>query len=762
MSSDEKTENELNDDFLNIVQDSQSSGHITEDQSESPESISERRKRLEEELNYVRALENKDKPVENPDVMSPEQFEQELIANQPHTEDEKLLVENDNDPAFKPVLFDEKGNIIKTDEKHAEDENNIGEKFNHMSLKITATRPTEEDLKEDQNQSNDVIPEEETPPWETPVAKPAITQTEQFNKLAEDAKVISDQEIPKTEKKKPGIYNTVSVAQHETKPEEIQSVNSTPKIEKKVEILDPETAEVIESQAKRPAQVESIGTEVPSDDFEDKIRKTRVEIQEENNRLTDKFEEEYNEDKLVDTIASNYDDEDTVNDEVSDDVKVEVVENNGPEKKKETNKPENKQEYSNEYRNAWHGGDGEVTSFKQKSARISKILRNVNIEDTAAVRSSDMSHLSEQERTDVYLKSVLPALQPNYIAIPLVISGVIISMTAFGWPDVREICQVDEELDELDPMDDEYTYKKNMIFLKRRRKQCDLFYKHILAVSGYKNVPPKEELFGKIIKFPDFQQLFFGAYAATFQKEYSFTIGCGTCGYDNEIKVWPKQLCFLLNKNIDLDRLNHYLSKGASLNKDNEETLQVYKEFQEEELVKQAKKTFRIKKSLPNSAFIYELKIPSIFEAYDALEEIANTYRNKDFEIIDEDGNMSTIDAAFDLTPDLIELKKYLYMSAILIPVTINNEKNAPTVQIKYERLQDTSSVINSVYKLSLEDYRTLINDPQLNNLIKCNGIQHAIKAGKCKAESCGEDMGILPVNPETLFFIIARPESNN
>ena len=739
MSSDEKTENELNDDFLNIVQNSQSSGHITEDQSENPESISERRKRLEEELNYVRALENKDKPVENPDVMSPEQFEQELIANQPHQED-------DNHPNS-----DEENIVI---EEHGEADIQKSVEPAPVSIETAATRQTEEDLKEDQNQSNDVIPEEETPPWETPVTKSAIAQTEQFNKLAEDAKV--------TAKKEPGIYATAQVIQPETKPEETQSVNPAPKTERKVEVLDPETAEVIESQAKRPAQVESIGTEVPSDDFEDKIRKTRVEIQEENNHLTDKFEEEYNEDKLVDTIASNYDDEDTVNNEVSDDIKVEVVENNGPEKKKETNKPENKQEYSNEYRNAWHGGDGEVTSFKQKSARISKILRNVNIEDTAAVRSSDMSHLTEQERTDVYLKSVLPALQPNYIAIPLVISGVIVSMTAFGWPDVREICQVDEELDELDPMDDEYTYKKNMIFLKRRRKQCDLFYKHILAVSGYKNVPPKEELFGKIIKFPDFQQLFFGAYAATFQKEYSFTIGCGTCGYDNEIKVWPKQLCFLLNKNIDLDRLNRYLSKGSSLNKDNEETLQVYKEFQEEELVKQAKKTFRIKKSLPNSAFIYELKIPSIFEAYDALEEIANTYRNKSFEIIDEDGNMSTIDAAFDLTPDLIELKKYLYMSAILIPVTINNEKNASTVQIKYERLQDTSSVINSVYKLSLEDYRTLINDPQLNNLIKCNGIQHAIKAGKCKAESCGEDMGILPVNPETLFFIIARPESNN
>ena len=353
MSSDEKTENELNDDFLNIVQNSQSSGHTTEDQSESSENISERRKRLEEELNYVRALENKDKPVETPDVMSPEQFEQELIANQPHPN------------------YDEENIVI---EEHGKDENNTDEKHHEVdiqkpvepspvSIEIATTRQTEED----QNQSNDVITEEETPPWEAPVAKSAITQTEQFNKLAEDAKV--------TAKKEPGIYATAQVIQPETKPEETQPVNPAPKTERKVEVLDPETAEVIESQAKRPAQIESIGIEVPSDDFEDKIRKTRVEIQEENNHLTDKFEEEYNEDKLVDTIASNYDDEDTVNDEVSDDVKVEVVENNGPEKKKETNKPKNKQEYSNEYRNAWHGGDGEVTSFKQKSARISKILR---------------------------------------------------------------------------------------------------------------------------------------------------------------------------------------------------------------------------------------------------------------------------------------------------------------------------------------------------------------------------------------------------
>ena len=124
MSSNKKTENELNDDFLNTVQNSQSSGHITEDKYESPESISERRKKLEEELNYVRALENKDKPVENPDVMSPEQFEQELIANQPHQED-------NNDPGDPRIDHEE--TLVR--EAHAEDENNIGEEYHPINFR---------------------------------------------------------------------------------------------------------------------------------------------------------------------------------------------------------------------------------------------------------------------------------------------------------------------------------------------------------------------------------------------------------------------------------------------------------------------------------------------------------------------------------------------------------------------------------------------------------------------------------------------------
>lgn len=79
------------------------------------------------------------------------------------------------------------------------------------------------------------------------------------------------------------------------------------------------------------------------------------------------------------------------------------------------------------------------------------------------------------------------------------------------------------------------------------------------------------------------------------------------------------------------------------------------------------------------------------------------------------------------------------------------------TIKVNYVTIKDKSSIIGSIYNLSADDYDTLMNDPQLNALVKCVGIQHAIKAGICKADSCKNDMGIIPVDPETLFFTIAR-----
>ena len=74
------------------------------------------------EIKYCEFSEIKEKPI----VKDHEYIDSMEIHNNDNTKgvkckilpDEKPLVENnDNDPTFKPVLFDEKGNIIKNDEK---------------------------------------------------------------------------------------------------------------------------------------------------------------------------------------------------------------------------------------------------------------------------------------------------------------------------------------------------------------------------------------------------------------------------------------------------------------------------------------------------------------------------------------------------------------------------------------------------------------------------------------------------------------------
>lgn len=532
------------------------------------------------------------------------------------------------------------------------------------------------------------------------------------------------------------------------------------KTEKKVEVLTPEQVEVIK---KEEIVDKNIGKEVPTDDFEKKIQETQLEIYQEN---MGKYSKDTDEDELDDiadlsseeitkTVSDFYEEE---QDEEKENIVVEVTdEEKEKEKAKKKQKENTKKEPSTEKRKMWYGGDGETTSFKSRTAKNSKILRNINIEDTTTVRPVDIANKSQSERNNFYLKTILPTIQSNYCVIPMILSGVVISMSAFGWNDVRDIRLIEEKMDDLDVESEDYIYNKNMLFIEKRRKQCDLFYKHIIAVSGFDTVPEKERLFRDILKFPDFSQLFFGAYCSTFPKKVTVPVTCGTCGYENDVSVNPKDLCFLLNKNISIDRLNHYISKGGSLN--NNETADVYREFQSEALVQNCNKVFRTKKTLPNSAFIYEMKIPSIYEALDAMTEVADVFRKESFDYINpESGDVVYIDSPFGLTPELVTLRKYLYIKSLLAAQTVSGIKEDENiVKVNYVKVEDLNSIMGSIYQLSSEDYYELMNDPLLNNLIICRGIEHAVKAGKCGSEICNNDMGIIPIDPETLFFIIAR-----
>lgn len=553
------------------------------------------------------------------------------------------------------------------------------------------------------------------------------------------------------------------ISKNEEKTEEVKvNVESEPvkktkskKKEKVVDVITPEAAEKIkDSKNTQPVRTNVKNTIDDFDDLDKKVEIANIEAND-NNEYYDV--EELTEEKINKTIEDIYSDDSTKGAPTSS-MTVEIVDHEEDKEETKSTK-ETKKTEKKERTVTYYGGDGEVTAFKTKVSKNAKILRNVNIEDTSKVSSVAISAKTAQDRQKIYLNTVFPTLQPSIAVVPMIISGVVISMSAFSWPDIKEICIIEEKLSDLDPSDPDYIYDKNKNFIEKRRKQLQLFYKHITAVSGYKDKPSFEDLFGKILKFPDFQQLFFAAYATTSQsKEHRFNIACGTCGSDNFVEAKPKDLCFLLNTNININRLTYYIEKGSTL--EQSESAKIYKEFQAEKIVEMANNNYRTKKALPNSAFMYDLKIPTIGEALDAMDDIVEIFRDKDLSYTDEySGSTVFIDSSFGLTPELIELRYYLYLNKLIVADIVDEDKENNKVKVSYVHFDDKNAIYNSVQNLSPADYKTLITDETLQKLVRVTGIRHAIKGGICNEPTCKAELGNISVEPETLFFMIAQEE---
>lgn len=582
-----------------------------------------------------------------------------------------------------------------------------------IKLEITAKRPVDE------------------APWDekqTPI-KEETTVVEKEPVV--EKKEIKEEELPKEEIKEPN-----------------PQVVSKPKVEKEVSVVSAAEAAAIKETEEEKSQ---LGKDIIIDDMDQRVRDENIEIRKANEaRLGEIDDEELTPEKVIDTFNNNYEDSEEVDN--SDNKEVEIVDDSSEDtKEKVAIAIEKAAEEPREHN--YFGGDGVQTSFKLRTAKVAKVLRNIKLDDTNSITATDISKKTQKEQQNIYMTTVLPTLQPSYSVVPFVVSGVVITMTAFQWVDIKDICKIDEKVDELDPSSDDYIYNKNLLFLEKREKQMDIFYKHIYSVSGFENKPSKHKLFGEIIKFPDFQQLFFAAYAATFQKPTTIGLTCATCGATHDLSVGSKDLCFLLNKHIEYDKLSKYINKGAI---SGSSTAEVYEEFQKEKVVESANKIYRIQHKLPISSFIYELQVPYVEQAYASLAEIIEKFRDKPLEYVDEDTEqVVSIDSTFGLPDYMIELRKYIYLKSLMVPHIVDDQSNA--TKVSYIRFADLDGIIDSVYNLSPEDYNTLMNDTRLNSIMNISGIRHLIDGKQCPEESCGAELGLLPVEPETLFFMIAR-----
>jgi len=537
------------------------------------------------------------------------------------------------------------------------------------------------------------------------------------------------------------------------KQEQSKQKPTKPKDDKnEVNIVSPEEARSIEAEN----DTSNKKVEIAHDDIDGKIIDIVQDIHRENMEvyredIQTNVLEGMTQDQLFQEISDIYDIDSPSDSKIAVDV-INDISKDEPSKPKQKKKPITKPKSKKPV----YGGDGEVTSFKMRTAKTAKIIRNIDVADTENIKAQDIDTLSNEERKDVFMKTVLSTLQPSYTVVPFIVSGVVITMSAFSWMDVKEIKEIEEKVYDLSPHDEDYIYRKNLVFIEKRRKQLELFYKRIYSVSGYKDKPSFDELFGKILKLPDFSQLFFGEYAATFRKSYTYDIYCGTCGYKQSRTVEPKDLCFLLNKNIDLDKLLYYIDKGSAIG--SPDTIDVYKKFQDENIVKTANTEYRISEELPISSFIFEIKVPTILEALDTLEVLAEQ-TDDEFEIIvPETGDSFRIDSpsAFN-NMNMRRTQLYLYISGVLVPKIIRTDQENSSATVSYVRFKEKHDVLRTVFQLSPQDYDALMTDQKLLSLQNVQGIRHAINGGTCEAEICKSDMGIIPAEPELLFFTIAQ-----
>lgn len=621
----------------------------------------------------------------------------------------------------------------------------------------------DEFLKKLEDPSTDAKPENITSPI-VEVEKPK-TKKEKFNDTMKENQatpIKSEETIPKKEESKPVEKKT---SEKKVK----KGIKITGNIDSKNIEVDRKTGKVTFEESKSEKAKKAIDKNVEiSDDLESRS------LTENENIIygsEDDKELEQARDELLNQTVSSYINENYDNDEedVSKD-KVEIVSAKNDIKTSKKLEKQIDKEVSREdklKRSNIYGGDGKTSAFKIRKSRVAKIVGAINDKapDTSEIDPIDISSKSDADKIYIYKNKVAPILNPCFSVVPLIISGVVITMSAFSWPNIRDICLIDEKNDDLDPSDDEYVYKKNRLFIEKRKKQLDLFYEHIVSVSGYDNKPSQEDFYGKIMKWPDFQQLFFAAYSATFQKSYDFVLSCPRCGLEQTRSINPKNLCFMLNKNINIDKFNYYLKVGAAVTV-NDESSKAFDEFQKERLVEKSNSIYRTLKPLSDSAVVCTLKVPTVNEAIEYLEQIIDTFKDKPLEYISDDGTTISVDSSFGINayPELRDLKKYLYIHSILaaIPEDESEDDEDGKIKVGYFEFSNKTEIIDTISKLSAVDYKELISDPNLNAMTSITGIRHQYDAKTCENKNCNQDMGLMAIEPETLFFTIAKQELPN
>lgn len=357
-------------------------------------------------------------------------------------------------------------------------------------------------------------------------------------------------------------------------------------------------------------------------------------------------------------------------------------------------------------------------------SRISEEIDTSNI-NPKKIGTDDLSTAS------FLSKQVGPLMKPDVAIVPLLVSGLVVNISAFMYYDLIKIRQIIPEFRTRNAS------ARNAALLKKRKLEIETIYDHIVCVQGYSQKPSYDEFLNMVL-LPDLAQLFFGTYLATYNHEQTYEVTCMQCGNSIEVNKSPKDLCYILSENIDYNDAKKIIRGTMPSEK-----------IADIPLVKYSKKEYVEKKPLPKSGIIIHEKIPTLKDYIEGIEILNDVYSDRDLNDIDFTSlyvrNME------EEQPIEKFLRACLYINQIVVPdIDIND--GGQHAKTTFYSTTDKGIIYETLSKLHADDFNAIVTSENIDKMMSIKGIQHYIKLDECP--NCHIQMEPFHFNSELIFFL--------
>lgn len=372
-----------------------------------------------------------------------------------------------------------------------------------------------------------------------------------------------------------------------------------------------------------------------------------------------------------------------------------------------------------------------MTMMRSKQSRyVNSMRKTIDLENLKVEQISP----DIMSATSFLTNSIEPLLKPDVVAVPLLISGIVVNISAFMYNDLSRVRHLIPEIRNVRDM-----AARNKALVEKRRLEIEIIYNHIVCVKGMNRRPTYDE-FVDMVLFSDLPQLFFGAFVASHSNEHMYTVTCSSCGHEMSVSRTPKQLCEIVSKNIDIETVKQVLNGTCSKDK-----------MAELDIVKFSKKVYSEKEPLPVSGLILRTKIPTLREYLEAIDVLTSVYNESDVNEVDFLSlyYTRTLDDSDIETPQDFFRRACLYIHEMAVP-TFKTEGDK--VLTKFVSTKDKHIIYETLTRLHKDDIKAIIDSENIRRMMSVKGIQHFIKLDECP--NCHLKMEPFPFNAELIFFL--------